>query len=67
MDVPTVPLSKYHLGHTDDDRYVETSIQIRQAQGTFPSAFGVAVHLLVEMLEDDDTVENGATGESDGY
>jgi hypothetical protein len=50
------------LGHTDDDRFVETSIQIRQAQGTFPSAFGVAVYLLVEMLEDEDTLAKGATG-----
>ncbi len=50
------------VGHTDDDRFVETSIQIRQAQGTFPSAFGAAVYLLVEMLEDEDTLEKGATG-----
>ncbi|CAF5228238.1 unnamed protein product, partial [Rotaria magnacalcarata] len=46
--------------HTDDDRFVETSIQIRQAQGTFPSAFGAAVYLLVEMLEDEETLESGA-------
>jgi hypothetical protein len=50
------------LGHTDDDRFVETSVQIRQAQGTFPSAFGAAVYLLVEMLEDEETLDNGATG-----
>jgi hypothetical protein len=50
------------LGHTDDDRFVETSIQIRQAQGTFPSAFGAAVYLLVEMLEDEDILDKGATG-----
>ena len=65
VTIRTTWCSSFPLGHTDDDRYVETSIQIRQAQGTFPSAFGVAVHLLVEMLEDEDTVENGATGESD--
>ena len=51
-----------YLGHTDDDRFVETSIQIRQAQGTFPSAFGAAVYLLVEMLEDEETLDKGATG-----
>jgi hypothetical protein len=50
------------LAHADDDRYVETSIQIRQAQGAFPSAFGAAVLLLVEMLEDEETIESGATG-----
>jgi hypothetical protein len=50
------------VGHTDDDRFVETSIQIRQAQGTFPSAFGAAIYLLVEMLEDEEIIENGATG-----
>ena len=50
------------VGHTDDDRFVETSVQIRQAQGTFPSAFGAAVYLLVEMLEDEETLDNGATG-----
>ncbi|CAF1561919.1 unnamed protein product, partial [Adineta steineri] len=48
-------------GHTDDDRFVETSSQIRQAQGTFPSAFGAVVYLLVEMLEDGETLDNGAT------
>jgi hypothetical protein len=52
----------WSLGHTDDDRFVETSIQIRQAQGTFPSAFGAAIYLLVEMLEDEEILENGATG-----
>ncbi|CAF0812442.1 unnamed protein product, partial [Didymodactylos carnosus] len=46
--------------HNDDDRFVE-SVQIRQAQGAFPSSFGVAVFLLVEMLEDEEIVENGAT------
>lgn len=50
--------------HNDDDRFAETSIQIRQAQGTFPSAFGVAVLLLVEMLEDEETIETGATGKN---
>ncbi len=50
------------LVHADDDRFGETSIQIRQAQGTFPSAFGTAIYLLVEMLEDEDTLEKGATG-----
>ena len=53
---------EFLLGHTDDDRFVETSIQIRQAQGTFPSALGAAVYLLVEMLEDEDTLPKGATG-----
>ncbi|CAF4726018.1 unnamed protein product, partial [Rotaria socialis] len=55
------PRDEEEEGHTDDDRFVETSIQIRQAQGTFPSAFGAAVYLLVEMLEDEETLENGAT------
>ena len=50
------------LGHAEDDRFVETSIQIRQAQGTFPSAFSTAVYLLVELLEDEDTIDKGATG-----
>ncbi|CAF3737280.1 unnamed protein product, partial [Adineta steineri] len=55
------PRDEEEEGHTDDDRFVETSIQIRQAQGTFPSAFGAAVYLLVEMLEDEETLDNGAT------
>ncbi|CAF0895311.1 unnamed protein product [Rotaria sp. Silwood1] len=55
------PRDEEEEGHTDDDRFVETSIQIRQAQGTFPSAFGAAVYLLVEMLEDEELLENGAT------
>ncbi|CAF0992403.1 unnamed protein product [Rotaria sordida] len=55
------PRDEEEEGHSDDDRFVETSIQIRQAQGTFPSAFGAAVYLLVEMLEDEETLENGAT------
>ncbi|CAF3810181.1 unnamed protein product, partial [Didymodactylos carnosus] len=46
--------------HNDDDRFVE-SVQIRQAQGAFPSSFSVAVFLLVEMLEDEEIVESGAT------
>lgn len=50
------------LGHAEDDRFVETSIQIRQAQGTFPSAFSTAVYLLVDLLEDEDTIDKGATG-----
>ena len=52
----------FFVAHVDDDRFTETSIQIRQAQGVFPSVFGVAVHLLVEMLEDEEVLENGATG-----
>ncbi|UJR28934.1 hypothetical protein I4U23_010152 [Adineta vaga] len=55
------PRDEEEEGHTDDDRFVETSVQIRQAQGTFPSAFGAAVYLLVEMLEDEETLDNGAT------
>jgi hypothetical protein len=51
----------FSLGHTDDDRFVETSIQIRQAQGTFPPAFDAAVYLLVDMLEDEDTLVKGTT------
>ena len=50
------------IGHIDDDRAVETSVQLRQAHGTFPSAFGAAIFLLVEMLEDEEIVENGAIG-----
>ena len=56
-------IDPFILAHADDDRYVETSIQIRQAQGVFPSAFGVAVFLLVELLEDEETIDNGATGD----
>ena len=55
------------LGHTDDDRFAETSIQIRQAQGTFPSAFNTAVYLLVDLLEDEDTIDKGATGSFRDY
>ncbi|CAF0857757.1 unnamed protein product [Adineta steineri] len=47
-------------GHVDDDRLNETSIQLRQAQGTFPSAFSAAIFHLVDMLEDEDIIENGA-------
>lgn len=57
-----IKLISIFVAHNDDDRFVETSIQIRQAQGTFPSAFGAAVHHLVEMLEDEEILENGATG-----
>jgi hypothetical protein len=52
----------FSLGHTDDDRFIETSIQIHQAKGIFPSALGAAVYLLVEMLEDEDTLAKSATG-----
>ena len=37
-------------------------IHARQAQGTLPSAFAVAVFYLVEMLEDEEILEHGATG-----
>ena len=55
----------YSVGHVDDDRVVETSVQLRQAQGSFPSAFGAAIFQLVEMLEDEEIIENGAVGKSD--
>jgi len=41
---------------------LETSVQIRQAHGTFPSAFGPAIFHLVDMLEDEEVIENGAIG-----
>lgn len=44
----------------EDDRPFETNIQLRQAQGTFPSAFSPAIFHLVDMLEDEDIIENGA-------
>ena len=46
--------------HTEDDRAFEASVQLRQAQGTFPSAFSAAIFQLVEMLEDEDIIDNGA-------
>ncbi len=52
------------IGHGDDDRVNEMSVQLFQAQGTFPSALGAAIFRLVEMLEDDEIIENGATGAS---
>lgn len=52
----------FDLKHTDDDRFVEISIQICQAQGTFPSAFDATVFLLVEILDDEDILDKGATG-----
>ncbi len=52
------------IGHGDDDRVNEMSVQLFQAQGTFPSALGAAIFRLVEMLEDDEIIENGATGVS---
>jgi hypothetical protein len=53
---------KIILAYTDDDRAFETSVQIRQAQGTFPPAFSAAIFQLVEMLEDEDIIDNGAIG-----
>jgi hypothetical protein len=50
------------IAHIDDDRVTETSVHIRQAQGTFPSAFSAAIFHLVEMLEDEEIIENGAIG-----
>ena len=50
------------LGHADDDRINETSVQLRQAQGTFPSVFGRAIFHLVDMLEDENIIEHGASG-----
>lgn len=55
-------LSIIILGHIDDDRTFETSIQLRQAHGVFPSAFGSAIFYLVDMLEDEEIIENGAIG-----
>ena len=56
-------MSPMILVHMDDERAVE--IHARQAQGTLPSAFAVAVFYLVEMLEDEEILEHGATGLSD--
>lgn len=50
------------LAHVDDDRIIDTSIQLSQAQGTFPSVFGAAIFHLVEMLEDEEIIENGGIG-----
>ncbi|CAF3405487.1 unnamed protein product [Rotaria sp. Silwood1] len=50
--------------YIDDDRIVDSSIQLCQAQGTFPSVFGAAIFHLVEMLEDEEIIENGAIDES---
>jgi len=50
------------IGYGDDDRVNEMSVQLFQAQGTFPSVLGAAIFRLVEMLEDDEIMENGATG-----
>lgn len=50
------------LGHPDDDRANETSVQLRQAQGTFPSVFGRAIFHLVDMLEDENVTAHGASG-----
>ena len=50
------------LAHAEDERMLETSVQLRQAQGAFPSAFGAAIFHLVDMLEDEETIENGAIG-----
>jgi len=41
---------------------LETSVHLRQAQGTFPSAFGAAIFHLVDMLEDEEVIESGAIG-----
>ncbi|CAF3964235.1 unnamed protein product, partial [Rotaria sp. Silwood2] len=46
--------------HVDDDRTVDASIQLCQAQGTFPSVLGAAIFHLVEMLEDEEITDNGA-------
>ncbi|CAF1372114.1 unnamed protein product [Adineta ricciae] len=48
-------------GHADDDRVNETSVQLRQAQGTLPSVFGRAIFHLVDMLEDENVIEHGAS------
>ncbi|UJR20708.1 hypothetical protein I4U23_023829 [Adineta vaga] len=48
-------------GHIDDDRINETNVQLRQAQGTFPSIFSGAIFHLVEMLEDENLIANGAS------
>lgn len=44
----------------DDERIVENSV--RQAQGVFPSAFGSAIFRLIDMLEDEEILDNGAIG-----
>ncbi|CAF3808214.1 unnamed protein product [Rotaria magnacalcarata] len=46
--------------HTDDDRVMDTSIQLCEAQGTLPSVFGAAIFHLVDMLEDEEIINNGA-------
>ncbi|CAF4414152.1 unnamed protein product [Rotaria socialis] len=46
--------------HTDDDRIMDTSIQLCEAQGTLPSVFGAAIFHLVDMLEDEEVINNGA-------
>ena len=38
---------------------METSVQLRRAHGTFPSAFGAAIFRLVEMLEDEEILQTG--------
>jgi hypothetical protein len=50
------------VAYGEDDRTLETSVQLQQAQGTLPSAFGTAIFHLVDMLEDEDIIENGAIG-----
>lgn len=46
----------------DDERTVDNVVQLRQAQGVFPSAFGSAIFQLIEMLEDEEVIDNGAIG-----
>lgn len=48
--------------HAEDERIPESNIQIRQAQGTIPSAFSSAIFHLVDMLEDEEILDTGATG-----
>jgi len=60
-------LFEIFLVHIEDDRAFETSVQLCRAQGTFPSAFGPAIFHLVDMLEDEEIIENGATGVSERY
>lgn len=41
---------------------METSVQLRQAQGVFPSVFSRAIFQLIDMLEDEHIIDTGAIG-----
>ena len=50
------------LAYMDDERTVENSVQLRQAQGVFPSVFGRGIFQLIDMLEDEEIIDTGAIG-----